>query len=107
MLGLRAAREHAPVPLAVDPLNAAEAAAAGEAGAPGSVSNPSSAPGLPPPLAGPAASRQRQRDVAALLDGGGDRGLGAGGPGEEEGEEEEEEEEEEEDVLLDWRAKAF
>ena len=100
MLGLRAAREHAPVPLAVDPLNAVEAATAGNAG---SVPDPSLNPSLPAPLAGPAASRQRQRDVAALLDGDGDRGVGGGGHGDEE----EVEEEEEEDVLLDWRAKGY
>ena len=100
MLGLRAAREHAPVALAVDPLNAVEAAAAGDAG---SAPNPSLNPSLPAPLAVLMASRQRQRDVAALLDGDGDRGAGGGGHGGEE----EEEEEEEEDVLLDWRAKGY
>lgn len=92
MLGLRAAKDHDPVALAVDPLNSAEPASA--AGASSLASDPTSEPTLPAPLA---VARQRRRDVAALLEG------GAGVvDGEEDGEEEEEE-----GALLDWRAKAF
>ncbi|KAK9831536.1 hypothetical protein WJX81_006648 [Elliptochloris bilobata] len=111
VLGLRAAREHAHVQLAVDPLNAAEPPAPGDPAGPSSnpTINPSLSSSLPVPHAGPAASRQRRRDIAALLDGGANDGRTAGSAGADAAEDadDEEDEDEEDEELLDWRAKAF